>query len=113
MILLCLCSSLFVLSICSSCVRGFVDLFGRDGRRRNAAVRFLETDPTARQCDEMGDTPLHFAASEDCVEVAELLLAAGATVDRQDIYGHTPLYAAKRNRIGVAKVLLAAGASHP
>eukprot|EP00438_Fugacium_kawagutii_P003176 Skav208867 [mRNA] locus=scaffold6901:86170:86978:+ [translate_table: standard] len=92
------------------------DIFEAAGTGDIAAVRsFLDADPTAvrqRTSHSMNCTALHFAASEDHVEVAELLLAAGAPLDPQNDSGRTPLYnAAERNRIGVAKVLVAAGAS--
>lgn len=41
--------------------------------------------------DEEGRTPLHIAASKDCVEVVKLLLEKGAKKEVADKYGLTPL----------------------
>jgi ankyrin repeat protein len=43
------------------------------------------------QGDNNGWTPLHFAAQNQAVEIAELLINAGAFVDAQDMHGNTPL----------------------
>ena len=46
-------------------------------------------DPSAR--DDNGWTPLHFATQNWRVDLASLLLSAGAEVDAQDSNGNTPL----------------------
>ncbi|XP_078695128.1 p53-induced death domain-containing protein 1-like [Branchiostoma floridae x Branchiostoma belcheri] len=57
------------------------------------------------------DTPLHKAVSEGHVGVAELLLKAGAQVDRRDWNGDSPLHrAASGGHVGVAELLLKARA---
>jgi ankyrin repeat protein len=48
--------------------------------------------------DGGGLTPLIYAAREDCMECARILLAAGADVNQQSKYGWTPLLVATQNR---------------
>jgi ankyrin repeat protein len=63
--------------------------------------------------DKAGMTPLHFAAQSQSAFAAELLLAAGATVDVGDRNGNTALFDAVFNYRGdpaTLRVLLAAGA---
>jgi len=44
--------------------------------------------------DKMMMTPLHLACQQGHAEVAQVLLEAGAAVDRRDMYGNTPLWRA-------------------
>ena len=68
-----------------------------------------ETDPD--HTDENGNTALIFAARDGHVEVAEMLIAYGATVDWQDDEKVTPLIlAASRNHPEIVDLLLANGA---
>jgi uncharacterized protein len=63
--------------------------------------------------DRRGMTPLHFAAQERQLEVAEVLLAAGARLDAQDEHGNSPLFTAAFNAAGdgaLITLLRAAGA---
>ncbi|MET7519560.1 ankyrin repeat domain-containing protein [Streptomyces sp. NPDC005480] len=63
--------------------------------------------------DKAGMTPLHFAAQSQSAFAAELLLAAGATVDVGECNGNTALFDAVFNYRGdpaTLRVLLAAGA---
>ncbi|MET8508272.1 ankyrin repeat domain-containing protein [Streptomyces sp. NPDC014779] len=63
--------------------------------------------------DKAGMTPLHFAAQSQSALAAELLLAAGATVDAHARNGNTALFDAVFNYRGdpaTLQVLLAAGA---
>ncbi len=59
-----------------------------------------------------GDTPLHYAARErDDIEVAKILLQAGAQVDRRNFLGNTPFAAAAFfNRPAPGRYLLERGA---
>ncbi|KAM6519918.1 hypothetical protein FALCPG4_013493 [Fusarium falciforme] len=57
----------------------------------------LQDEPwTVNECNALGDTPLHLALFqlEDATEVAELLIAMGADVNRRNHQGQTPLMAA-------------------
>jgi hypothetical protein len=66
-------------------------------------------DPNIRDGD--GNTPLHFAASKGCAEVARLLLEHGADPNAQDKSGETPLHvAASMGHVDVVRLLLERGA---
>ena len=62
--------------------------------------------------DVCGDTPLHTVAWQGQVDIAEILLKAGASINKRDLlFGATPLhYAAWAGRRVVASVLIDAGA---
>jgi ankyrin repeat protein len=80
------------------------------------AVALLKADPSlARTAEADGTTPLHCAAWKGHVEVAELLLDAGAEVNalNQDAhYGGTPLHAAAHgNQKPVVELLIRRGAA--
>ena len=64
------------------------------------------------QPDDLGNTPLHYAANAGHVDaVQELLTAFGAPVNAVNSAGDTPLHkAAARGHAAVVKALLAAGA---
>lgn len=51
----------------------------------------VETGAFMRDCRTRGETALHRAAAFASVEIVQLLLDAGATVDARDINGDTPL----------------------
>ena len=80
-----------------------------------AMLRWLLTKGSALdQQDRNGWTALHFAAQAYAVEMAALLLAAGATVDVPDIHGNTPLWRAafeSRGRGAMLHLLLTHGAN--
>jgi ankyrin repeat protein len=83
-------------------------LLAGDLTRNNA---LLNADPglIARR-DERGETPLHWAAKSNSMDVAELLISKGADVNAEDKYGNTPLFvAAKSNSRDVVELLIAKG----
>ncbi|MBX3161258.1 MAG: ankyrin repeat domain-containing protein [Deltaproteobacteria bacterium] len=63
-------------------------------------------------------TALHHAARDGKVQIVDILLQAGATVDAKDMFGNTPLWRCvangdrkhKQRMIDIARLLLAAGA---
>lgn len=70
----------------------------------------LAKSPALDQQDRNGWTALHFAAQAYAVEMAALLLAAGASVDVSDAYGNTALWRAafeSRGRGEMLQLLLA------
>jgi ankyrin repeat protein len=77
------------------------------GSKARSSLRYLgRSAATAPYC-----TPLHLAVAEGFKEVVEVLIAAGAEVNKQDSEGAAPLHAAiAGNHQGLAEVLLAAGA---
>ncbi len=65
----------------------------------------------ARATDGSGRTPLHYAASRGHVEVAGLLLDAGADINATEEDGETPLhFAAWRSEAGTGVLLIDSGA---
>jgi ankyrin repeat protein len=56
-------------------------------------------------------TALHNAADGEYLDIVNILIKAGATVNANDSYNQTPLHkAAKRRNLDVVKVLLTEGA---
>jgi len=55
--------------------------------------------------DVNGWSPLHFAAQEGDLEVAKILLNAGATIDLKDSNGNSPLWVAAMNSHQSEKVI--------
>jgi uncharacterized protein len=67
-----------------------------------------------RQADKDGGglTPLIYAAREDCLECARILIASGADINQTTRYGWTPLLTATQNRhYKLAQLLLEHGAN--
>lgn len=61
--------------------------------------------------DSEGATPLHRAAINNCLAMAELLIESGSDVDARDAHGFTPLmYAARFARVETGVMLLQKGA---
>lgn len=92
-----------------------IDLFDAAGRGDEAAARAcLDADPTALSARHpTGGTALHFAAANNRLGVAALLVRAGADVNAVDpTLGVTPLhFALMRGAAPMAELLLDAGAS--
>jgi cytohesin len=68
----------------------------RESNRCRMAKLLLDykADVNAKQKDNRGETPLHYAAMRGDKELAELLLARGANVNARDGRGFTPLQSA-------------------
>jgi ankyrin repeat protein len=65
------------------------------------------------QFDDLGHTPLHYAAAHEHLDVAQLLLASGANVNARQLetIGNTPLrHVADRCSLAMATLLVQAGA---
>ena len=61
--------------------------------------------------DDRGRTPLHSAAGNNHLKLAELLISSGAEVNAKNEDGNTPLHwAAYRDSLEVAKLLISSGA---
>lgn len=77
-------------------------------------TRLLALGADVNAAENVGMTPLHFAAQSDSVDIVKILLDAGADVNAVAEDGHTPLYQAVRNTTGkraeIVAVLMAAGA---
>jgi len=77
-----------------------------------AVATMLETDPElVRATDDDGRTALHHAATYGQVDIALILLDAGADNDAREEDGETPLhYAAWRSELEVSALLVESGA---
>ncbi|MEW2478110.1 ankyrin repeat domain-containing protein [Mycobacterium sp. NPDC049093] len=77
-------------------------------------TRLIALAADVNAVDNVGMTPLHFAAQSDSVEIVKILLEANANVNAVAEDGCTPLYRAVRNTTGkradIVAVLMAAGA---
>ena len=56
------------------------------------------------------DIPLHLAARDGQVEIAQALITAGADVNAQNNSGYTPLHRATNGNTEIAQALITAGA---
>ena len=108
-------SCVAVLLLATAAVRGagpsapLADAAEKMDRPAIRAMLKQRVDVNAPQADGM--TALHWAVYHDAVEIAELLLGAGADVKAANRYGVTPLSLACTSRDGVlVERLLAAGA---
>lgn len=73
--------------------------------------RLIEEDVDVNAIDDKGKTALMFATEKNSVDVAKILIAAGANINaKENEYGETALmYAAAQNALDVAKLLIEAG----
>eukprot|EP00026_Physarum_polycephalum_P008552 Phypoly_transcript_08640.p1 GENE.Phypoly_transcript_08640~~Phypoly_transcript_08640.p1 ORF type:complete len:470 (+),score=70.41 Phypoly_transcript_08640:86-1411(+) len=71
-----------------------------------------EQERNVNTTDQRGNSLLHVAALRENVEIVELLLSKGATIDVRDSGDHTPLhFAANEGSIDIVKLLVEKGAS--
>ncbi|KAK9308976.1 hypothetical protein QLX08_001178 [Tetragonisca angustula] len=62
--------------------------------------------------DKKGQTPVHYACTQEHLEAVEVLIGLGANVDAQDSEANTPLHVATRTRhTAIAQLLLRTGAN--
>ena len=82
--------------------------------RTENTTRLLALGADVNAVDNVGMTPLHFAAQSDSIDIVKILLEANANVNAVAEDGCTPLYQAVRNTTGkradMVAVLMAAGA---
>ncbi|MBV8389978.1 MAG: ankyrin repeat domain-containing protein [Mucilaginibacter sp.] len=74
----------------------------------------FEADPNLNLKDNKGWTPLHYAAQNYLINIAELLIDNGADIEIKDDYGNTPLWRATFSSQGkgeMIKLLLHRGAN--
>jgi ankyrin repeat protein len=71
---------------------------------------FLRAPADVNEADDQGNTPLHWAAIGNEVEIAQLLLSKGADLNATDPQGLTPLTKATfRGNAEIAELLVAHG----
>ncbi len=73
--------------------------------RATTANELLKSGEDINAQDKGGWTPLHFAAQEGDLEVAEILVNAGANITLKDLNGNTPLWVATMNSYHSAQVI--------
>ncbi|MEW6355260.1 MAG: ankyrin repeat domain-containing protein [Planctomycetota bacterium] len=81
-------------------------------RGRTSMIRvLLDRGADVKTTDGLGQTPLHYAASDGNDDVADLLIAAGADLNGRDRTGRTPLHVAvMQQREGMVRLLIQKGA---
>ena len=80
---------------------------------KEVVVQLLIDNPDLNWHDSKGWYPLHYAAQQYLVEIATLLIEAGADLEVKDDYGNTPLWRATFSSNGkgdIIELLLAKGA---
>jgi ankyrin repeat protein len=74
--------------------------------------RLVGSGNSPNETDEQTRTGLHVAAINGNLQIAAILIKAGAKIDSTDKLGNTPLhYAGDRNQVEVTKLLLDLGAA--
>ena len=113
-------SALIVLLLTAAGARAELALFGSyyDNVARAAAandalkVRQLLGDHSANQEDGEGRTGLQIAATNGNLQIAAILIKAGANIDTKDKLGNTALHLAiDRNQVEMAQLLIDVGAA--
>lgn len=92
-----------------------VDTVDADGRNivvhsiiaknNNTLKLALELRENSNIKDRTGWYPLHYAAQDNSVETAEIILQFGAIIDCEDDYGNTPLWRAVFSYRGDGKII--------
>ena len=81
------------------------------GRGHTETVRYLVGLPDVELNREEGKTALHCAVEENCADIVQVLIAAGADMDTKDYTGLSALhYACNHGLIDIVKMLVEAGA---
>ena len=84
----------------------------RKGSALQLASRLIDRGIPIADANKEGLTPLHLAAQYERLEIAYLLLAHGAAIDRPDAIGQTPLmYAVSTGNTALCQILLDPGAA--
>ena len=82
-----------------------------ESRGDRATVDALKEAEVLNTADELGYTPLHYAAESGKPDIVKVLIKVGADVDAKDKDGDTPLHITAFNGYtAIAKALLEAGA---
>jgi carbon storage regulator CsrA len=74
--------------------------------RRGRIVELLAGGADVNRKDNSGWTPLHFAAQQQVVEIARMLIKSGAEVDSKDESGNTPLWRAVSDYRGDGRLIV-------
>jgi ankyrin repeat protein len=80
---------------------------------KDMLAQLFKDSPDLNWKDNKGWYPLHYAAQQYLIEIAELLIYAGADLEVKDDYGNTPLWRAtfsSNGRGDMIKLLLTKGA---
>ena len=92
----------------------YFDNVARSAQQNDAAkVQSLlnDSDYSPNQTDGDGRTGLHYAAINGNIQIAAILIRAGAKLDIRDKLGDTPLHwAVERDHFDIVRLLLDAGA---
>jgi ankyrin repeat protein len=88
-----------------------IDNAAESGNLQRVKALIKSNPALVSSTNKLGDTPLHWAVGKGHADVAELLLAYHADVNRKGVYGYTPLHwTAQLGYADEAKLLLSHGA---